>query len=354
MKLNKIINTLKQGKLIIYPTETCYGLGADATNPQAVQKLLDYKGERGSKPISVAVADQKMAEKYVVLNETARHLYRNFLPGPLTVISKSKNRLAPALQAGGETLGIRIPDYSLVLKLISQFGRPITATSANTSGKKPPYSLADWQKYTSKKKQSMVDLFWNVGRLTKREPSTVVDTTLNETTVLRQGAIQIIQPAGTFISNSEAETQKIAQKILSRVSPHRWKKALIFALQGELGAGKTQFAKGLAASLGIKTNITSPTFNIIKEYPFDDHIFYHLDTWRLEKGEELLELGLKKMIAPGNFIAIEWLQKVRGILETLKAKIIWVTIEILSPNQRKIKYQTQLRSKPSPARRGTK
>jgi len=375
--LNQAIANLKKGRLIIYPTETCYGLGADATNPEAVQKLLAYKGEHAHKPISVAVADRQMAEKYVTLNDTARNLYRHFLPGPLTVISKSRNKLAPALQAGGETLGIRIPDYPLVLALIRRLGRPITATSANTSGQKPPYSHTDWQKYTSTKKQARISLFGSAGRLAKHEPSTVVETTLNETAVLRQGAINLTTPTQTFISKTEAETQQIAQKILAksqllagghsptaeellgslssssdgvRRTPPGWNgkaPCLLFALQGQLGAGKTQFAKGLAQALAIKANISSPTFNLIKEYPFDHHTFYHLDTWRLEKGEELLDLGLEKMIKPGNVIAIEWLQKVRGILEKLeqdsssagKIKIIWVTIETLSPTKRRIKYQ---------------
>lgn len=97
-------------------------------------------------------------------------------------------------------------------------------------------------------------------------------------------------------------------------------------------------------ALEIKTNITSPTFNIIKEYPYLGGIFYHLDTWRLQKGEELLDLGLERMLQPGNVIAIEWLQKIRPILENLAQKhkvcLIWLTIETLSENKRMIKYQT--------------
>jgi len=371
-KLDQVVKVLKSGGLVIYPTETCYGLAADATNAQAVQKLLVYKGSRTNKPISVAVADQEMAEKYVRLNATAKNLYQNFLPGPLTVVSQSKGKVTANLEADDHTLGIRIPAYPFVLKLIAQFGKPITATSANTSGKKQPYSFADWQRYTSQKKQKMINFFLDAGPLSKKQPSTVVNTILNEPTILRQGQITIPQIAGqTFISSSEAETQQIAQKILSSclsfssersdspVSGQRplpeWHGAnpcLLFALQGELGAGKTQFAKGLAAGLNIKTNITSPTFTIIKEYPYSRGIFYHLDTWRLEKGEELLDLGLLKMLKPGNVIAIEWLQKVKGILKRLSGnsprtvarskptlKIIWVTIETLSPKKRRIKYQ---------------
>lgn len=347
INLKKAVAALKKGGLVIYPTETCYGLGVDATNPKAVKKLLQYKGGRGNKPISIAVANQAMAEKYVTLNSTAKNLYRNFLPGPLTVVSQSRNATDPRLQAAGQTLGIRIPDYPFILKLIARFGKPITATSANTSGKKQPYSFTDWQRYTSAKKQTMINLFLDAGPLPKHEPSTVVDTILNEPTVLRQGQITLPQIAGQiFISNSEKQTKTVAQKILSRYQNLLSTRPLIFALQGELGSGKTQFAKGLATALGIKTNVPSPTFVLVREYPYrlndTNGILYHIDTWRMEKGKELLALGLEKMLQPGNIIAIEWLQKVKKILEKLdpkKVKVVWIEIETLSPTKRRIKYQ---------------
>jgi L-threonylcarbamoyladenylate synthase len=347
LAIQKAIGILKKGGLIVYPTETCYGLGADATNPQAVKKLLQYKGGRGRKPISVAVANQTMAKKYVKINETAENLYQNFLPGPLTVISQSRGKVVPDIEAANRTLGIRIPNYPFILKLIAQFGKPITATSANTSGKKQPYSFADWQRYTSGKKQSMADLFLDAGPLPERQPSTVVDTTLHEPAVLRQGAVAIPQIAGqTFVSNSEKETKKIAKEIFKRYQSLLNSSPLIFALQGELGSGKTQFVKGLATGLKIKTNVPSPTYIFVREYPYQldalAGVLYHIDTWRMEKGEELLELGLKKMLQPGNIIAIEWLQKVKKILEKLdskKVKVIWLEIETLSPTQRRIKYQ---------------
>lgn len=333
--ISDAIKVLQNGGLIIYPTETCYGIGADATNPQAVQKVLEFKGQR-TKPILVAVANKQMAQAYVELNQTAENLYQHFLPGPVAVVSKSKGKLAKSLEAGTGNLGIRIPDYPSFLALIAQFGKPITSTSANTSGRKTPYSLTDIQKYTSAKKLALVDLALDGGELPNHPPSTVVDTTLNEPTILRQGEIVIPDAAGqTFISNSEEETKKIATQILKI---HLSSQPLIFALQGELGSGKTRFAKGLGEALGIKSNIPSPTFTLIREYPITSGIFYHLDAWRLEKGEELLDLGFNKMLKPGNVIAIEWLQKVKPILEKTLAKVIWVSIEDLGENKRRIKY----------------
>ena len=155
-----------------------------------------------------------------------------------------------------------------------------------------------------------------------------------------------------FIYTESYATKEIAKKIIKKYSKLLSRKALIFAIQGELGSGKTQFAKGLGLFLKIEENIISPTFVIIREYPFKlekkQGIFFHLDTWRLEKGEELLDLGLEKMFEPGNVIAIEWLQKIKPILDNIQNKkgflfcketrLIWVTIESLSENQRRITY----------------
>lgn len=346
--IKETCNVLKQGGLVICPTETCYIPAVDATNKQGVEKLLQYKGEKRRKPISVAVCDKKMAQDYVEINKTAENLYQNFLPGPVTVVSKSKGKVIPLLESDTHTLGIRIPNYPLVLEIIRVFGKPITSTSANTSGKKTPYSIEDILKYTSNKRLQLVDLFIDAGKLPLRPTSTVVDTTLNEPTILRQGEIIIPDiPGQVFLSLSEEQTKKIGGLVFSRFQSLLSTRPLIFALQGELGTGKTQFAKGLANALKIKVNIPSPTFFLVREYPYKIEpymgTFYHIDTWRMEKGEELLELGFEKMLKPGNIIAIEWLQKVRPILEKItksrKICLAWITIETISETKRRIKYK---------------
>ncbi len=336
------VDTLKNNGLIVYPSETCFGLGADATNKKAVEKVFLFKGER-NKPVSVAVDSQKMAEKYVTLNQSARNLYQNFLPGALTVVSFSKGKVVKKLESSRKTLGVRIPDHSFTVKLIKTFGKPITATSANISNGLPPYSLKTFQKYTSKKTQQLINLFINPGDLQERETSTVVDTTLNELKILRQGQIDLRQKlVAKFISVSEAETKKLAQRLTLKYRD--LKRPLIFALQGELGVGKTQFAKGVAEALKIKEPVTSPTFNLIKEYPFkgnsQSNIFYHLDTWRLEDGREIIDLGWEGMLKNGNLIAVEWLEKIKTILENAavdhSAKIIWAKIIEIGINKRQI------------------
>ena len=139
--IKQAIDVLKDGGLIVFPTETCYGLGGDATNPEALKKIMEYKKLRGSKPISIAVSDKEMAEEYVEINEMAENLYKNYLPGPITVISMSKGNLVPPVVSQQGAVGIRYPDYDFTLELIKKFGKPITATSANMSYRSAPYSI---------------------------------------------------------------------------------------------------------------------------------------------------------------------------------------------------------------------
>jgi len=188
--IKKAVEVLKNGGLIVYPTETCYGLGGDATNPEVLKKIMKYKKLRGSKPISIAVANKEMAEKYVEINEMADNLYDNYLPGPITVISMSKGNLVPPVVSIHGAVGIRYPDYNFTLELIKEFGRPITATSANVSYKSAPYNIDQLIKDLPKKSFELIDLFLDAGTLPKNKPSTVLDTTMNQLSVLRQGRIE--------------------------------------------------------------------------------------------------------------------------------------------------------------------
>ncbi len=340
--INQAVNTLLKGGLVVYPTETCYGLGADATNPEAVKKVFQYKGFRHNKPISIAVAGVKMAEKYVDINATAENIYQNLLPGPITVVSKSKGKVAKALEAKTDTLGIRVPNYPLILNLLKKLEHPITATSANISNGKTPYTINDILSQLSSKKKDLLGLIIDAGKLKKRPPSSVVDTTLNEIKVLRQGEIDFSQlQTKSVITKSAQETIKLGKKITAKNLRKINNNTLVFALQGELGAGKTQFAKGIAQALGISQTITSPTFTMIKEYDHDKGVFYHIDAWRVNQ-ENFKQLDIDHYFVPGNVIAVEWIQKGKELIkewkQNPKIKVILVEISYSGKTSRKIKY----------------
>ena len=112
--INQACHALKAGGIVIYPTETVYGLGVDATNQKAVNKLLRYKTRREGKPISIVVTNKEMAAKYIKLNNQARKIIDRMLPGPYTVVANSLNKLAKGIRSEYGTLGIRIPDHKLI------------------------------------------------------------------------------------------------------------------------------------------------------------------------------------------------------------------------------------------------
>ena len=247
----KAVNVLKEGGLVIFPTETVYGIATDATNPKAIKKLNTYKKRPFGKPYSVAVSDTKMAEEYVNLNATARNIYKEFLPGPVTVVSYGKHKLAKGVESETGTLGIRISSHPLVGQIVKTIGVPITATSANASYMKRPYKISDVLDNISEKQKKLIDLIIDGGVLPHNEPSTVIDTTMDDPVVLRQGEIKF-KDKNEILSRSEENTQNIAKELFQKYENYLGKRPIIFALIGEMGTGKTQFTKGLGKVLGIK------------------------------------------------------------------------------------------------------
>lgn len=341
------IETLNNGLGVIYPTETCYGIAVDATNQKALNNLLKYKTFRGSKPISIAVANIKMAEKYVDINEMAKNIYENYLPGPITVISKSKGILNPPVVSKEGGIGIRIPDYPFVLELIKEFGKPITATSANSSYRPHPYSIEQLEKELPQKSQKLVGLCIDAGELPKNVPSTVVDTTMNSLAVLREGRIQFEKALvkNRLIEKRITKTTQETIKFGKEFSKEYLKEKTIVALSGELGAGKTQFAKGIGEYLGVKEIINSPTYTIINEYPYvnsnsEKKILAHMDTWRLTDKNELKTSGMIQHLENGNILVIEWAdkfyQELDDIVKKYNYKMYKVNFKYISLTEREI------------------
>ncbi len=332
----KIVECLQQDGLVIYPTETVYGIGASAISPKAIDKLLRYKGRREGKPLSIAVADQAMAEKYVIINEQAAKFYQNFLPGPFTVISKSRNQVDPRVNSEFGTLGIRIPDYPLIIEVIKSFGLPITSTSANASGQKRPYQIADIFDHLSTKQKSLIDLVIDVGKLAQNEPSVVVDTTLSTPIALR-GSLQNNE-GEVLWSQSEEETIELAGRIMLNQLNHLHQNGLLIALNGNLGAGKTIFAKGVAKFLGIKEPINSPTYSYMNDYQYQrlnsQGVFYHLDAWKIDSQEEFDFLAIQKLIKKDNVVLIEWFNQIQNWLE-IDPNVKVITLNFLEENQKR-------------------
>ena len=327
--IQKAVTVLQHGGLVIYPTETVYGVGVDATNVKAVEKLLSYKSRREGKPMSIAVTDQKMAEKYVEINEQAQNFYQNFLPGPFTIVSKSKNKVAKKVESEFRNLGIRIPDYEFILEMIKIFGSAITSTSANASGKKRPYTINDILINLSEKQKSLIDLIIDVGELPKNEPSTVIDTTLSTPITLRG---KETNKKEDFFSASEKETKELAGRLTLKNWNKLREKGLVFALNGQLGLGKTIFAKGVSQFLKIEDEVKSPSYSYMNEYDFNREnvkgIFYHIDAWRIDSKAEFEFLEIEKMIKANNIVLIEWWQQIVDYLpEEIRKEAVVLNFE---------------------------
>ncbi|RDD53425.1 MAG: threonylcarbamoyl-AMP synthase [Candidatus Korarchaeota archaeon NZ13-K] len=177
----EVVEVLKRGGLVIYPTDTVYGLGADAENEESVRRVYEVKGRPGEKRLTIAVSDIDMLERYALLDEISRELILRFLPGKVTFILRKTSRVLDLVNP--EAIGVRIPNLPIVLEIIRCFGRAITATSANISGRPPKL---DPDEAASEVK---ADLLLDYGVLPPSKPSTVVDLTGGEPVLIREGDV---------------------------------------------------------------------------------------------------------------------------------------------------------------------
>ncbi len=183
-ELDEIVATLKAGELVVFPTDTLYGVGADPFNESSVKKVFIAKNRPFDMPLSIAVSNEKMMESVAVLNDPARRLIRKFFPGPLTIMLTKKPSIPDILTAGSNLVGIRIPDHPLAIRLIDRFG-PITATSANLHSHPDPVEASLPQKDLKGHIQICIDC----GKTKYNAPSTIVDVSDGMVELIRKGVI---------------------------------------------------------------------------------------------------------------------------------------------------------------------
>ncbi|WOF15643.1 threonylcarbamoyl-AMP synthase [Methanoplanus sp. FWC-SCC4] len=175
-KIDKAVSVLHRDGLIVYPTETVYGLGCDAFSENAIKRVYDVKKRQISKPISIAVSDIDMALAVAKISKTELEFIERFMPGPVTIIVEAKSCIPSVLTGGTGFIGIRIPKNPIARKIIEEFDAPITSTSANISGRKSPMEFSEIT--------VVYDLFIDGGKLSGM-PSTVVD--VKNKKILREG-----------------------------------------------------------------------------------------------------------------------------------------------------------------------
>lgn len=176
---------VKAGGLVVYPTDTVYGLGADPFNEAAVERVFKAK-RREAKPMPVLVSSVEAAQRLVIVNEAAEKLMRAFWPGALTIILPSRGQLPRRVSAGLSSLGVRMPSHEVALKLVEACGGALIGTSANISGRPPPRTVEEALAQLGRG----VDLALDAGPALRGVPSTVVDLSGGEPSLVREGAIK--------------------------------------------------------------------------------------------------------------------------------------------------------------------
>ncbi len=185
LEIKRAAEFIRAGKLVAFPTETVYGLGANALDEDAVCKTYEAKGRPSDNPLILHVASVEMAEKVVELNDTARTLMEKFWPGPLTLVLPAKEIVPYATRGGLETAAIRMPDNRIALELIRAADLPISAPSANKSGRPSPTDAQTVRKDLGSAIAQLLD-----GGETKiGVESTVLDITGDSPVLLRAGGV---------------------------------------------------------------------------------------------------------------------------------------------------------------------
>jgi len=188
----EIVEKIKQGQTIIYPTETVYGLGCDATNQMAVDQVFKIKQRQADKSVLVLVPSVAMAMSYVEWNEIIEKISQKYWPGPLTIVMKAKPDcgLAKGVVAEDGTVAFRVTGHALCAEISELLNRPLVSTSANISSQKNSSDIKDVLS-TFSETENKPDIVINAGELPYCSPSTVIKIKDGKVVVLRQGELVI-------------------------------------------------------------------------------------------------------------------------------------------------------------------
>jgi L-threonylcarbamoyladenylate synthase len=187
-RIDQAVAILKNGGVIAFPTETFYGLGADARNEAAIEKIFGIKGRDFKNPILVVIGDVTHLDAFAAdIPEVARKLMDRFWPGPLTIVLRAAPSVSPKLTAGSGKIGIRLTSHPIAMEISKKLGGPLTATSANLSGAPECSSAAE----ALSQLQGRIDGVVDGGQTPGGKGSTIVDVTASPIKILREGVIAV-------------------------------------------------------------------------------------------------------------------------------------------------------------------
>jgi L-threonylcarbamoyladenylate synthase len=185
-RIDEAVALLKKGGVIAFPTETFYGLGADARNDEAIEKIFGIKGRDFKNPILVVIGDRGHLDAFATdIPDKARELMDRFWPGPLTIVFRAAPSVSPKLTAGTGKIGIRLTSHPIAMEISKRLGGPLTATSANLSGMPECSSAVEVLSQLGGKLDGVID----GGQAPGGKGSTIVDVTVSPVKILREGVI---------------------------------------------------------------------------------------------------------------------------------------------------------------------
>ena len=185
-ELAEIKKTIEEGGIIIFPTETVYGIAASALSEKGIDKLYKAKKRPREKAINIMISDKKEIEKYAIIkNKVERKIIDKFMPGEITIILEKKNNFGKTFTLPDNTIGIRIPNSPIALAILKEINIPLIVSSANISGMESGINPEEIKKYFSKS----VDAIISGGIIEKGVPSTIVKVDKGKINILREGKI---------------------------------------------------------------------------------------------------------------------------------------------------------------------
>jgi L-threonylcarbamoyladenylate synthase len=186
--VKKAVEALERGQVVVCPTDTVYGLLADATNDKAVERVFQIKKRDKKKVLPIFIKDIEMGDKYVLIDKDIKNFLKEIWPGKITVAlgRRKRTNLSKKIFNSKKTIGLRIANYKLINEIIKKFNKPLTGTSANISGKPSTTKINEIYKYFEDQ-EIRPDLILNAGNLPYNVPSTVVDFSKDKPKIIRRG-----------------------------------------------------------------------------------------------------------------------------------------------------------------------
>ena len=186
-ELNNVIDVIEKGGIVVFPTDTVYGVATNSLDETAIKKLFELKGRNDNKPICVLTSNVDKIKKIAYINEEEQKIIDKYMPGALTIILNKKNNVSNVLTSNLDTVGVRIPNNEIALRILGKLDYPLATTSANISGMEAAVKIDDIIQVFNNK----VDIIVDGGITDLKKSSTIVKIENNEIKVLREGTIKI-------------------------------------------------------------------------------------------------------------------------------------------------------------------